>query len=362
MNKSDIQKEALDVTLRFKRSGVVISVGVGKTKFALEYISEQLLKGKQKILVVAPKLSIIEGWKSEIIKHQYEILSEFITYTTYLSLVKQSFDYDLVVLDEMHSLIEESHSEWLNNYNGGILGMTGTISRKGSSKRKMIDIYCPIVYEYKTDEAVVDKILNDYKIIVHYLNLDVKNTLQVQTKSKSFYTSELKNYQYWCNRLDDCGTPKQKQIMSIMRMKAMMNFKTKEHYAKILFDSQKDKTILFCNTQEQADRMCCHSYHSNNSDSEFNLELFKQGMIDKLSSVLQLTEGVNIPELKTGIILHAYSGSSTKLRQSIGRLLRLNINDTCTLHILCYKGTVDEQWVNQNLEYFNQEKIEYVNN
>lgn len=362
VTKADIQKEALQFILPLNRCGVAISVGVGKTKLALEYITEQLLKGKRKILVVAPKLSIIEGWKSEIVKHQYEILGDFITYTTYLSLTKQSLDWDVVILDEMHSLIEESHNEWLNQYTGNILGLTGTPPRKHSSKRSMIDKYCPIVFEYKIDEAIDNNLLNDYKIIVHYLNLDIRNNLEIVTKNKSFYTSELKNYQYWSGRLKECLTPKQKQITSIMRMQAMKNYKSKEIYGKRLFDEQTDKTILFCNTQEQADVMYDYSYHSKNPESEFNLELFKRGMIDKLTSVLQLTEGVNIFNLKVGIILHSYSGSSSKLFQRLGRLVRLNPNEVCTLHILCYKNTIDEQWVNQNLENFNQQKIEYVSN
>ena len=60
-----------------------------------------------------------------------------------------------------------------------------------------------------------------------------------------------------------------------------------DYYLKVL----KDKCILFANTQAQADRLCDYSYHSQNPDSERNLELFKEGTIDKLSSVLQLNEG-----------------------------------------------------------------------
>ena len=120
------------------------------------------------------------------------------------------------------------------------------------------------------------------------------------------------------------------------------------------------KCIVFANTQKQADRICKHSYHSGNPKSEENLELFSDGRIDKLSCVLQLSEGVTIPNLKQGIIMHAY-GNERKTAQRIGRLLRLNPNETATCHILCYKGTQDERWVEQALETFDSNKIKYYN-
>ena len=84
--------------------------------------------------------------------------------------------------------------------------------------------------------------------------------------------------------------------------------------------------------------------------------MFKVGTIDKLSTVMQLNEGVNIFNLKQGIIMHAY-GNERKASQRIGRLLRLNPDDKAIVHILCYMGTVDEKWVKEALEGFDQNKI-----
>jgi superfamily II DNA or RNA helicase len=117
---------------------------------------------------------------------------------------------------------------------------------------------------------------------------------------------------------------------------------------------------LFANTQDQADKLCKYSYHSNNPQSEVNLDLFKTGKISKLSTVLQLNEGINIPDLKQGIIMHAY-GNERKASQRIGRLLRLNPDDKAIVHILCYKDTVDEKWVKDALEGFDQSKIVWKN-
>jgi superfamily II DNA or RNA helicase len=136
----------------------------------------------------------------------------------------------------------------------------------------------------------------------------------------------------------------------------MQEYKSKEEYTKILLQSINSKCIVFANTQDQADRLCKYSYHSNNPDSEENLEEFKAGNITKLSCVMQLNEGINIPELKQGIIMHAY-GNERKASQRIGRLLRLNPDDKAIVHILCYKNTIDEKWVKEALSGFDENKI-----
>ena len=149
-------------------------------------------------------------------------------------------------------------------------------------------------------------------------------------------------------------------IHQIMRMKALMDYSTKEDYVKSLTSNLGSKCIIFANTQKQADKLCKHSYHSGNVKSEENLELFSDGRIDKLSCVLQLSEGVTIPNLKQGIIMHAY-GNERKSSQRIGRLLRLNPSETAVCHILCYTGTQDETWVTNALKDFDNSKIKFYN-
>jgi len=222
----------------------------------------------------------------------------------------------------------------------------------------MVDEFCPVVYSFQADDAVENNILNDYKIFVHMVSLSDKKDYYVKNKTNSFLTSEKLNYQYWCQRLD--AGAGNLQMLRVMRMRALMEYPSKERYTKKLIESisQKSKVIVFANTQEQADKLSQYSYHSGNSRSNENLELFKNSSINCLTTVHQLSEGVNIPNLKQGIIMHAY-GNERKSAQRIGRLLRLNPDDTAVVHILCYKDTMDEQWVKQALEGFDQSKITY---
>lgn len=363
MTREEIQKEALDKISKYKRCTAALSMGVGKTLIGLQYIDDCQKRSlvDLRVLVVAPKLTIFTSWTDDAQKFNLTHLLSNIEFTTYVSLPKKHpKDYDIVVLDECHSLLFR-HQKFLTHYKGYILGLTGTPPRYGKSEKgQMVAAFCPVVYTYVTDTAVEDGILNDYRIVVHNLSLDTSNNLPVKLKNQTFMSSEIKSYEYWTKRLAQAPSKKMEQISAVMRMRVMMDFKTKERYAKYLVEKIKDKCIVFCNTQDQADRICDYSYHSKNEWSDLHLTAFKKGNIMKLSCVSQLNEGVTVPDLKAGVILHAF-GNERKSNQRIGRLLRLNPDDVATIHILCYRGTIDEKWVTEALKDLDPEKISYFN-
>ncbi len=363
MKRDDIQNQALELLKKQSnpRIGLAISMGVGKTLICLKYI-DHVVSNKlfTNVLVVAPKVSIHAAWKEEIIKHDMEHIAPVLTYTTYLSLSKKKLsDYDLIILDECHNLLHK-HDNALSKFNGGIIGVTGTPPKTASSEKgKMVDKYCPMKFNYVVDTAVSDGILNDYVIYVHTVKLDSRKNYFKKTRNGGYYTSEVEDYKYWCNAILNANEGRDVQMKRILRMKALMSYPSKELYAKELFDYIDDKVILFANTKKQADKLCTHSYYSGNSASEHNLNKFKSGEISKLSCVLQLNEGVNIPELKQGIIMHAY-GNERKSSQRLGRLLRLNPGETGKIHILCYADTIDATWVSSALEGYDKSKVWWV--
>jgi superfamily II DNA or RNA helicase len=358
--KDQIQTEALDALSKVHSGTVGISMGVGKTLIGLRHMN-RYYSDVLSVLIVAPKLAIFKTWKDEAEKWGLPHLLPHLTFTTYLSLNKHNpDDYDMVYLDECHSLTY-AHDSWLKAFGKPIIGLTGTSPRfKMSEKGQMVNTYCPVVYVYMIKDAIRENILNNINIIVHKLQMSTaKDIQQITKKGQTFYTSEINSYDYWTNRLDASNSPKETAIFRIMRMKAMMEFPGKENYAKKLLDEANDKCILFANTQKQADKLCIHSYHSENPNSEENLLLFESGKITKLSCVLQLSEGITIPKLKEGIIMHAY-GNERKSSQRMGRLLRLNPEELATVHVLCYADTIDEQWCRQALSDFDQSKIQWV--
>jgi len=359
ISRDKVQSDALDIAINNERATLGISMGVGKTRIAINHLLK-LYDAFIRVLVVVPKWSVKDSWEDELQTVGHLHLLDHIEFSTYLSLNKLNpNNYDVVYLDECHSLLE-THEEFLSEFKGRILGLTGTPPKSGE-KLKMVNKYCPVKYTFSVDDATESSILNDYQIIVHELELSrVKNVKKSAKDGRTWYTSELADYQYYTGALGDAQSPKQRQFLSIMRMKAMMDYPTKEAYAKGLIKNISDQCIVFANTQAQADRMCKHSYHSKNTASEDNLQLFSDGRIDKLSCVLQLSEGVTIPNLKQGIIMHAY-GNERKSAQRIGRLLRLNPSETAICHILCYKNSQDVKWVNAALSTFDSDKVKYFN-
>jgi superfamily II DNA or RNA helicase len=362
MKKDTIQSGALDAIADRSRAGVNISMGVGKTLLAIKHMTKRYTD-ISKFLVVAPKRSIFTSWIDEINKNsEYKFLEDHITFSTYRSLAKQDTDYDVIYLDECHSL-KATHNEYLKEFiaNGGTtIGLTGTYPSKATSEKgKMCNYYCPLVYTYTVDDAVDDNILNDYKIFVHSINLNDKGGLIKSGKYGEYETAETKDYIYWSNQIAKAMDGRQQQMTRIMRMQALRKYVSKENYALKLFQDSNEKTIVFANTQDQADRLCEYSVHSKNSKSDEYLKMFKDDFILKLSAVEQLSEGVTIPNLKKGIIMHAY-GNNRKASQKIGRLLRLNPNEESEVHILCYADTVDKDWTENALKGFNQDKITWL--
>jgi superfamily II DNA or RNA helicase len=366
MNKDQIQAEALAKVSGEKLAGVNISMGVGKTRLGIKDMMKLYHPGAR-FLVAAPRLPIKQSWIDELTElGLQDLLEETIVFTTYRSLVKQDFDFDKVYLDECHSL-KYSHQPWLLEIvKKGIpvLGLTGTYPNyKRGEKAEMCGKFCPLKYEYVMDEAVDQNILNDYRIYIHPLTLSREMEYPVKDKEGNvmWMSSELKTYNYWCTKLDGASSPKDLQILRVMRMKSLQDFPSKVEYVKELLKQRKHKTIVFANTKAQADEITLNSFHSGNSKTvnEARLARFKKGDLELLSAVEQLSEGVTVPDLKTGIILHTYS-NNRKASQKIGRLLRLNPDETATIHIMCYVDTVDKDWVTNALKHLNQDKITWL--
>lgn len=358
--QTELQNEALSCIGDRFNIAVEIGTGGGKTLLGLKHMVQQY-SDVASFCVAGPTKKILQSWKKEIEEHGYEYLLPHITFTTYRSLTKQDQRHDWLYLDECHSL-KDSHYDWLNSFNdngGKILGLTGTYpAGNQSEKARMCNTFCPKVFEYHVDQAIDDGLLNNYKIFVHMLKLSKKNRSVVKKgkNGKVWYTTEHADYRYWNKALESGGSPKQVQMLRILRMKAMQSYPTKVNYVKDILKKIPEKTLVFANTKAQADDICKYSYHSSNPKSEDNLKLFSDDMIYRMSCVDQLSEGANVPNLKVGIIMHSYS-NERKARQKIGRFLRLNPDQTAIIHVLCFEDTVDLKWVANALKTFDQSKI-----
>ena len=356
--QTELQTKALDILGDQFNVGLDIGTGGGKTLLGLKHMSKSF-HDSVAFLVLMPTTTIEKEWRREAKTHGYEHLIPHITFANYRSIDKQLLDYDWVYADECHSL-KYNHREWLDEFidrGGKILGLSGTFPKRSGEKYDMCLRYCPKIFAYDINRAIDEGMLNNYKIYVHMLPLDNKHTVKKKKKKGGFWkTSEVKDYAYWERAIAETDNQAKKMSLRILRMKAMQSYPTKIDYVKTILKKIDYTTLVFVSTQEQADDVCDHSFHSGNKDSDKNLELFSQGLIYRLSCCEQLSAGKTIPKLKVGIITHAYS-EDTKTRQKIGRFLRLSPEETAIIHILCYKNTIDERWVKNALSTFKQHQI-----
>ena len=370
--KQALQNHVLTVVKGHRLAGVAVAMGVGKTLIGLRDMARilpecQSLEATTKpFLVAAPTQAILDSWPQEAQKFGLTHLLDTITFTTYRSLSKilSQGHYHKLYLDECHAL-KDSHEPELRAHvkrKKSILGLTGTPpAQSDSEKGRLVATYCPILVDYTTDEAVLAGLLNDYRLVVHRLPLSpVRDYLLTFKSGQQFTTSERENYQYWSGRLANAAQDKLPiETLRLLRMQALMHYPGKGRYMTHLASQFTEKVLLFTCNQQQAEQQAEHTYHSKNKESQANLAKFNTGEIQRLACVAQLSEGVNIPHLRVGIIWHAF-GNERKAAQRIGRLLRLNPEETATVHLLQYQNTVDEQWVDQALAAFDPAKISYV--
>jgi len=371
--KQALQDQVLAIIQGRRLAGIALTMGLGKTLIGLRDMDRLLAESQllnqpsgKLFLVAAPTQAILDSWPQEAHKFGLAHLLDYLAFTTYRSLAKTlaAGSYRKLYLDECHAL-KDSHEPGLKAHvkqKRSILGLTGTPpAQANSEKGRLVATYCPIVVDYTTDEAVLAGLLNDYRLVVHRLPLRTVRDYVLTTKSGSqFTTSERENYAYWSKRLANAAQdPLPVETLRILRMQALMNYPGKGHYMRYLADQQTDKVLLFTSNQQQAEEQAAHTYHSKNKQSDANLAKFNAGEIQRLACVAQLSEGISIPNLRVGIIWHAF-GNERKAAQRIGRLLRLNPDQTATVHLLAYQDTVDEQWVAQALESFDPTKISYV--
>ena len=387
MNREEVKQEVLNIP----NSNILLELptSFGKSKCGLDIMASKNPKGR--ILVVVPRLVLIENWKDEIKKWGYEKYLPQVEFSTYVSFPKRADNYDFVIFDEAQHLSERCQ-ESLSNFtikNLVLLSATVTKTFRCGLKLALPDLYC---YKISMKEAIREDILPDPKVYLIPLTLDwqhkgytiVKNpkgpspvikvdylkrwsVLKAKSKnrieiscSQAQYSRDMDaSINYWKRRsfssnslaiknkwLQLCGT----------RLKWLSTEKNTVVH-QILSKLNKERTLTFCNSIEQTEKLGKYAINSKaKKESIENLSKFNKGSINHITACDMLNEGMNLVNCRVGIYANLHS-SEIITKQRLGRILR---HESPIIIIPYFEGTRDEELVKKMLEDYNPKLVEKV--
>ena len=364
-----IQKEAEEahVATNGRKSTVAMSVGLGKSKLAINRIVDHFSSKKNsKIIFAGARELYLDGFKTELIKFGHEDYIDKIHFCCTGSLKNYEEIPDLVIYDESHidsKRAFDAISNWTLFHNKTeVLCLTGT---PGTPLNNILLTICPISYSKDTEESVKANLLNDYEITLVYHDLSTDNK---SYKSKRYTTSEQKQYNWLSKKYKESqDKPTLNKSGFSFELSMLKNFftnlKSKEEIAKQIltkFDPNY-KTLVYCGSIAETKKFPYPSYHSKifKEKRKKNLQDFIKGLFPILTNVNGIRESSNVPGLKYGLKT-SVSASTSAFEQIKGRFHRMTIGETSKLYILVARNTIEEKWIETAIKNVDPAKIKRI--
>lgn len=350
-NREEIKKEILALPAN-PHGRLILSPRLGKTSLVISLIKRDKPKS---ILWVTPLAELAEfGIKDEFKLWKAIKFLPALTTTTWASLHNITGKYDLIVLDEEQHITENNSVNLLNgtlSY-GNIISMTGTPTKSFEKNILYSKLNLDILYYIPINTASEMEILSDYEINVLKFPLSTKKDTPVQTKTTTFYTSELAQYNYYSSQLNT-------KMGALWRMRVIAKSETKKRVVKNLLKTLQGKKLIFAPYIDIAEQISKNVYHGKSPNNKAFLDFLTQKS-DELCLVNKGGTGVTYTNVHNLIIMQADSDTNGLTTQKIMRCL-LKDGVKPTIWILCHENTQDEVWVNQVLKNFNSNKIKIIN-
>lgn len=334
MKREEIQKKALELIDKSKYMILELITGYGKTKVAINlinHICDKVFRNDgcpTSVLILVAKTVHKQTWKDEI-KKWGGIKSDYITIECYESLKKYEGAYfDVVVADEAQHL-SEARLEVLDtlHINEAFIGLSATI--KKDMRDYFINNYNAEVIKCGLREAVEDAVLPEPTVYLLPLTLNTSNyTYKIKkfgrdiiTTQKGYYDNISSLIEWYKNKF---FTSRNERIKNLWLSTAGKRLKwcaeQKEALVLSLLDKFKNyKTLTFCSSIEQSERLGKYNITSKNKDSIKNLEMFNLNKIKHITACSILNEGVNLTNCKIGIFCNLNS-SEIVVKQRVGKL------------------------------------------
>jgi superfamily II DNA or RNA helicase len=368
MTREEVNSLALSQIDRTKYMILELITGMGKTKVAIDlinHICDRVFRNDEcptTVLILVAKTVHKQTWKDEIEKWG-GIKSDYITIECYESLKNYENSYfDVVVADEMQHL-SEARIDVLEtiHINESFIGLSATI------KRDMRDYF---IYNHKAEvikcglkEAVEDEVLPEPTVYLLPLTLNTTNyTYKVKkfgrdiiTTQKGYYDSVSSLIEWYKNKYFNSRNERVKNLwLSTAGKRLKWCAEQKEALVLSLLDKFRNyKTLTFCSSIEQSERLGKYNITSKNKASVKNLEMFNLNKIKHITACNILNEGVNLTNCRIGIFCNLNS-SEIVVKQRVGRILR---HKSPIIIIPYFKDTREEELVQKMIEEYSEDSI-----
>jgi superfamily II DNA or RNA helicase len=358
--RNQIQQQATQKICQNNFRGIInVAPRVGKSKIVCDAIN--ILKVPQSILITVPYNSIMDSWSKELEKWNVNIPIAIINQR---SLAKETDlnMYDIIICDEVHTL-SSSQVATLQEFNGPILGVSGSISKETEKELKQ-ELGLKTIFKYTLEEAIRDNIVANYEINLVPVTLDNTNKyIEAGSKDAKFMTTEYLNYQYLTEQFNKFkraawNNSKMEAVkMQYASKRADLIYKSRtkiEAVSKII--AKFDRCLIFTARTETADKLGS-GYHSKSSSDV--LDNFMSGETNKLAVCEMTNMGITFPNLKIGIF-HQMKSSEESAIQKVMRMCNLEDDSIAQIYITYYANTVDEEWVKKALIGLDPDKIKIL--
>lgn len=336
------------------RIGLVAGVGFGKSLTGIKCMKRY----SGKWLIVAPTHSILDNWREEFVKWNFD--ASEVNFICYNSLPKtELFYYQGIILDEVHHVTPANTC----TFEGGLSPLTAVVGLTGTEptepeKVAIINEYCPIIFRFGLNKAVEEGIVSDYRVVKIPVKLNDRiPNIQAGSKAKGYYqVTEQKKYDL-LNAQVSYAKGQRKMMLYIQRSQFLGSCKTKTELAKVIIEmvrSTGEKFMIFCANISQAEELSPYTYHSKTTDD--NLKAFKEGGIRELSVVSAADEGLSIAGIESAVVV-SFNSKDRKFVQRLGRVLRRKDGKPAIIYCIFVQDTKDEDWFGNSIESLVPEKI-----
>ena len=359
------QIQAVNTWMKTKKGVIVMPTGSGKTIIALSIMNKLSIS----TLIVAPVRDLMYQWQrkiSEILGYDAGIIGDNIfdirpvsctTYhSAYIHMDKLGDKFGLIIFDECHHLPGLSRRESaLMSPAPFRLGLTATPERSDDLQNDLPQLIGPTVFDISITE-LAGNVLADYDIfrIPVALNDDEqfaynKASLVIRNhmlnKIQELKDKGLKGKYSWMDLIKETGKdPEARKAQQAFYFKKSIEDRAAEKF-RVLEDLFRlhygEPVLIFAGSNTMARDVSirflipCLLSHSRKRERQDILKGFENGTYPAIVANQVLDEGVDIPVVKTAIVLGGES-SSRQAKQRLGRILRKTGNKKGKLYeIVC---------------------------